>query len=199
MWAKFPHIVTIYFLLAVAFYVVSGDDRYSIPLRWFCVLACLVMLTLGLLQLFDWIGNSRTERGDVRKRTALLDQNTMRLEIISAMTPSQLEFARWNTEAIQWEVLPASGGPVFKLVGSTIPMSFVREVLADSTATHVAPQRNYSEGSTERGWYNELLGLMCDRWGMAKRTTGGPKSATWTVDYNRVLWRFGMLDEEALS
>jgi hypothetical protein len=159
---------------------------------WLPVLALIVGLALAVATVvgcIDWIITRWLGWvADYRRATAVSERVAL-LERIARMDEQQLEFAKRYVPRI--EMASGDAGPALflRVVNDTIPMDFVRELLAEGDAEFLCPVRRYGEGSVERKWAEEFT-TWCIWMGYAAEA-GGNRPARW-IAYERALRALGL-------
>ena len=149
---KSIHQSVVYAILAGAGHALSRITGDSMVFGSFVFIGAWVFTGaagLSLLEyLTDWIGLAQ-----LRKREA--DSISREAVLAGKLAGLDHEGLTILKDLLQSELLDESG-PGAYYMGNFIPDSFVRDVIAQSTASFLVPERVYSEGSNARRWYKSL-------------------------------------------
>jgi len=150
--SKSIHQSVVYAILAGAGHALSritGDSMVFGSFVWIGAWVFTGAAGLSLLEyLVDWIGLAQ-----LRKR----ESESISREAVLAGKLAGLDHEGLTIlkELLQSELLDDSG-PGAYYAGVFVPDSFVRDVIAQSTASYLVPERVYSDGSNARRWYKGL-------------------------------------------
>lgn len=157
--------------------------------RGLLVIAGLVLIVAGALELVNWIAWNYTARLTEYREAVSMTERVKLLEKIANMTPDQISVISKYAPVVEI-MTGAESGPIFALKTHTgnVPWSFVEEFIQHGSQSNMAPIRGWSEGTAGRRYAEDFTGFMIYL-GYAEESHGN-QSARW-VDYHGAMKAIG--------